>query len=126
MRNHIMKENRFVRLDKRKFTNYSFLVLLTCKDSHLKGVMEKLFLYIKIIFVAFLLFSVVAAIAVFRIGDEEVGGSASGEHLERIKKSPNYDGSKFVNAEPTEHLAEGNYWNLISDYFFSSNNRRPS
>jgi len=88
--------------------------------------MEKLFLYIKIIFVAFLLFSVVVAIAVFRIGEEEVGGSASGEHLERIEKSPNYDGSKFVNAEPTEHLAEGIYWNLIRDYLFSSKDRRPS
>lgn len=88
--------------------------------------MKNLYLYIRIIFVAFLLFSVAATIVVLRIGDEEVGESASGEHLERIKKSPNYDGSKFVNAEPTEHLAEGNYWNLISDYLFPSNNRRPS
>ena len=72
------------------------------------------------------IFLIFTAIAVFRIGDEEVGASASGERLERIEKSSNYDGSKFVNAEPTEHLAEGNNWNLISDYLFSSNNRRPS
>lgn len=88
--------------------------------------MKNLFLYIRILFVAFLLLSVVAAIVVFRIGDEEVGGSASGERFERIEKSPNYDGSKFVNAEPTEHLAQGIYWNVIRDYLFSRAETRPS
>lgn len=88
--------------------------------------MKNLYLYIRIIFVAFLLFSAAATIVVLRIGDEEVGGSASGDQLERIEKSPNYDGSKFVNAELTEHITEGNYWNLISDYLFSSEDRRPS
>lgn len=88
--------------------------------------MTNLFLYIRIIFVAFLLFAAVAAIVVFRIGDDAVGGSALGERLERIEKSPNYDGSKFVNAKPTEHLAQGSYWNVIRDYLFSSEDRRLS
>ena len=76
-----------------------------------------------VILVTIVLISV--ALVVFRIGDEEVGGSASGEHLKRIKKSPNYDGSKFVNAEPTEHIAESSYWNVMKNYLFPSEDRRP-
>ncbi len=80
----------------------------------------------KLLVILFTLVMISVALLVFRVGDEEVGGSASGERLERIKKSPNFDGSNFVNAEPTEHLAQGSYWNVIRDYLFSRRDRRPS
>ena len=80
----------------------------------------------KLLIILVSMFLIYVVTTVFRIGDEEVGGSASREHLERIKKSPNYNGGKFVNAEPTEHHAGGNYWDVIRDYLFSSEDRRPS
>lgn len=73
-----------------------------------------------ILIIAFLAF------AVLRIGDSDAGASPSGERLERIKQSPNYDGKKFVNIEPTEVIVNSNYWDLIKAHFSDRKKRKPA
>ena len=68
---------------------------------------------------------VIGTLVLLRIGDSGVGGVPSGKRLERIKRSPNYDGNEFVNLEPTRTIAEGGYWSVLKGYLRGDDNRKP-
>ena len=48
----------------------------------------------------------------------QFGKAASGDHLERIKNSPNYRNGKFQNLSYTPDIKEGvSYYTVIKDFF---------
>lgn len=56
---------------------------------------------------------------------DAMGGSAAGERLERIERSPNYKDGRFVNLEPTEVMLDGSWWASTKEYLFGEGNREP-
>lgn len=59
------------------------------------------------------------------IRQEKFGRLPSGARMERIRRSPNYKGGQFLNAEVTPALTEGvTYPKLLRTFFFSRNPRR--
>lgn len=49
----------------------------------------------------------VAGLTLYALAREPMGGTPSGERLERMKTSPNFRGGRFVNSQATEMLAPG-------------------
>ncbi len=58
-------------------------------------------------------------------GCTNMGKSATGERLERMKASPNYGDGEFVNLVPTELLVPGTLWANVSDRLFGDEVRHP-
>ena len=54
------------------------------------------------------------------------GQTATGNRLERIKKSPHFKDEKFNNAHFTPDLAEGiSYWDILKSYLKKAENKEP-
>jgi L-ascorbate metabolism protein UlaG (beta-lactamase superfamily) len=70
--------------------------------------------------------TIVLAVVLLRLGFDSVGGEPSGKLLERIKHSPNYDGTEFVNLEATRNLAHGGFWSAVRGLVFAEDDRRPA
>ncbi len=68
----------------------------------------------------------VAAVAVLRLGSEEVGGKPDAAGRLRMEASDHHDGTRFVNAEPTTVIADGAYFEVLWNRFARSKGRRPS
>jgi L-ascorbate metabolism protein UlaG (beta-lactamase superfamily) len=66
------------------------------------------------------------AAIVLRVGSGDVGALPDGTLLDRIKQSPEYNGDEFVNTEKTHELREGSTWDVVREYLFGSEQRRPS
>ncbi|HEX2897175.1 MAG TPA: MBL fold metallo-hydrolase [candidate division Zixibacteria bacterium] len=64
-------------------------------------------------------------IVIVRVGDSEAGASPSGERLERIKKSSNFAGDKFINEIPTVVTKNADYWEIIKAQFSDKDKRTP-
>jgi L-ascorbate metabolism protein UlaG (beta-lactamase superfamily) len=55
-----------------------------------------------------------------------LGGRLEGARLERARRSPHFDGKKFVNAVPTNVLVPGTTWEMIRHQLFGREERVPS
>jgi hypothetical protein len=53
------------------------------------------------------------------------GGKLEGERLERARRSPRFDGQKFVNPVPTNLLTPGTTWEMIRHQVFGREQRVP-
>jgi L-ascorbate metabolism protein UlaG (beta-lactamase superfamily) len=53
------------------------------------------------------------------------GGKLGGERLERARRSPNFDGQKFVNPVPTHLLTPGTTWEMVRHQLFGGEERVP-
>ncbi|HKK20513.1 MAG TPA: MBL fold metallo-hydrolase [candidate division Zixibacteria bacterium] len=69
---------------------------------------------------------VAAAAVVLRVGSPDVGALPDGALLSRLKQSPEYDGSEFVNLERTHEVREGGTWPIVKEYLFGNEQHRPS
>ena len=72
---------------------------------------------IMIIFLSLILLGTISGL-IF-INQKKFGKLASGERLERIKKSPNYNNDAFHNQTFTPTFADGtSYWDVMKMFFF--------
>ena len=53
------------------------------------------------------------------------GGRASGERLERMRRSPRFVDGKFRNPVPTQMMAPGTLWEMLHHQFFGKEQRVP-
>jgi hypothetical protein len=53
------------------------------------------------------------------------GGRLEGARLERARRSPRFDGRRFVNPIPTRMLAPGSTWKMIRHQLFGDEERVP-
>lgn len=53
------------------------------------------------------------------------GGKPEGARLERVRRSPHFDGQRFVNPLPTHLLAPGSTWEMLRHQFFGREQRVP-
>jgi L-ascorbate metabolism protein UlaG (beta-lactamase superfamily) len=53
------------------------------------------------------------------------GGRLQGDRLERARRSPQFDGEKFVNPVPTNLLTPGTTWEMIRHQLFGGEERVP-
>lgn len=92
------------------------------KEAYVYGTMIRKTIIIVLAFI--LLLSIVTALF---MQQKSFGKLPSAARLERIRKSKQYDGSKFVNIYPTKLLAEGaSYFGMAKKYFGKGINREPS
>ena len=75
--------------------------------------------------VTIILLFVVVCGAVFLWYWPPFGGTVSGERLERVQASPNFDGGEFVNTLPHPALEAGDVWGYIKEQFFGGQMRVP-
>jgi len=54
-----------------------------------------------------------------------LGGKLEGARLERARRSPRFDGTKFVNPVPTSMVASGSGWALVRRQLFGAEERVP-
>jgi len=54
------------------------------------------------------------------------GGTLDGARLERARRSPHFDGTRFVNAVPTSMLVPGTFWEMTRHQLFGGEERVPS
>jgi L-ascorbate metabolism protein UlaG (beta-lactamase superfamily) len=54
------------------------------------------------------------------------GGVLEGARLERARRSPQFDGTKFVNSLPTQMLEPGSTWEMIRHQLFGQEERVPN
>lgn len=59
------------------------------------------------------------------LGCTPFGGKLADERLEHAKKSPEFNGTEFVNAVPTNKLAPGTFWEMLHHQFFGDEVRVP-
>ena len=53
------------------------------------------------------------------------GGRLEGPRLERVRRSPQFDGQRFVNPVPTNLLTPGTFWEMIRHQLFGEEERVP-
>jgi L-ascorbate metabolism protein UlaG (beta-lactamase superfamily) len=53
------------------------------------------------------------------------GGKVRGERLERARRSPQFEGARFVNSMPTHMLVPGTTWEMIRHQLFGGEERVP-
>ncbi len=53
------------------------------------------------------------------------GGVVEGARLERARRSPNFDGKRFVNPVPTRMLVPGTFWEMVRHQFLGDEVRVP-
>ncbi|MFC1481705.1 MBL fold metallo-hydrolase [Candidatus Neomarinimicrobiota bacterium] len=70
---------------------------------------------------------VLLGLALFIASDNyaQFGASPSGERLERIMSSPNFNGQKFVNSLPSSIGNPGHFWEAVNKIFFGPELRSP-
>jgi L-ascorbate metabolism protein UlaG (beta-lactamase superfamily) len=54
-----------------------------------------------------------------------LGGRLQGARLERARRSPNFDGARFMNPVPTNVIAPGTTWTMIRHQLFGGEERVP-
>jgi L-ascorbate metabolism protein UlaG (beta-lactamase superfamily) len=59
-------------------------------------------------------------------GFASFGGKLDGARLERARRSPQFDGKKFVNPLPTQTLVPGTFWQMVRHQIFGREQRVPS
>lgn len=53
------------------------------------------------------------------------GGALAGARLERVRRSPQFDGTRFVNPLPTRMLMPGTTWEMVRHQLFGGEERVP-
>jgi L-ascorbate metabolism protein UlaG (beta-lactamase superfamily) len=95
------------------------LLFLICPSS---GSDQPRFLHIMLILLIILAF--LTAVVFLFIQLPQFGKTPSGERLERIKQSPNYQKGSFKNISHTPDLSEdANYFSVMKEFFFQKNKR---